>query len=283
MSNQEVSALAPDERARLRKQMQEQAVKLAVGGRWDDAVNVNREFIRMFGEESEALNRLGKALTELGQITNARAAYERATELDPTNTIARRNLDKMAGMQDSAAAAAQASQVDTRLFVEETGKATVANLQALDPDRKNSIDAGDLVELKIEGSAVNVQTREGGYVGMVEPKVGMRLARMMSAGNQYSAAIVSVSPGIRVMIREIYQHPSMVGRVSFPQARATDFRGFTRRGLLRGQEDPDLVDEDGNDEDETDDWTDLDSDIDEDATGNSATGVHVEQDDESYD
>lgn len=274
--------LAPDERARLRKQMQEQAVKLAVGGRWDDAAALNRDFLRMFGDESEALNRLGKALTELGQITNAREAYQRAMELDPTNTIAKRMLDRLVGMKDSASAAASASQVDTRLFVEETGKATVATLQALNPDRQAPLDAGDKVDLKFEGSAVNVLTRDGEYIGMVEPKVGLRLARMMAAGNQYSAALVSVGSVIRLIIRETYQHPSMVGRVSFPQAKATDFRGFTRRGLLRGQEDGDYIDEDGNDEDETDDWTDLDSDIDDDGGGNN-TGVHVEQDDEGYD
>lgn len=273
--------LAPDERARLRKQMQEQAIKLAVGGRWDDAAAVNRDFLRMFGDESEALNRLGKALTELGQITNAREAYQRAMELDPTNTIAKRMLDRLVGMKDSASAAASASQVDTRLFVEETGKATVATLQALNPDRQAPLDAGDIVELKEEGSAVNVLTREGEYIGMVEPKVGLRLARMMAAGNKYSAAIVSVGSIIRVIIRETYQHPSMVGRVSFPQAKATDFRGFTRRGLLRGQEDADYIDEDGDDE-ETDDWSDLDSDIGEEGGGNN-TGVHVEQDDEGYD
>ena len=285
MTNQEVTQLAPDERARLRKQMQEQAVKLAVGGRWDDAATLNRDFLRMFGDESEALNRLGKALTELGQITNARETYQRATELDPSNTIARRMLDKLVGMKDSASAAASASQVNTRLFVEETGKAAVANLQALDPVRKAEVDAGDIVQLKFEGSAVNVQTRAGDYIGMVEPKIGLRLSRMMAAGNQYSAALVSASPNIRVMIRETYQHPSMVGRVSFPRAKATEFRGFTRRGLLRGQEDADYVDEDGNDEDETDDWTDLDSDIDEDGGGNGGnnSGVHVEQDDEGYD
>ncbi len=283
MANQEVMELAPDERARLRNQMKDQAVKLAVGGRWEDAASLNRDFVRMFGDESEALNRLGKALTELGQIANARLAYQRAIEIEPTNTIAKRMLDKLVGMKDSAAAAGSASQVDTRLFVEETGKATVANLQALDPDRKAVLDAGDIVNLKFEGSAVNVQTRDGEYVGMVEPKVGLRLSRMMAAGNQYSAALVTVSPNIRVMIRETYQHPSMVGRVSFPQAKATDFRGFTRRGLLRGQEDVDAIDEDGNDEDETDDWTDLDSDIDDEGGSPNTSGVHVDQDDEGYD
>lgn len=276
--SQEQAALSPEERARLRKNMSDQAIKMAVASRWDEAVSVNREYIRAIGEEPEALNRLGKALSEVGRVTEARSSYSRALELDPANTIARRMLDKLSNMSDSAAAVAAGSQVDTRLFIEETGKATVASLTGVDPDRKIEVDAGDLVELKVEGNAVNVVSREGEYIGMVEPRSGLRLSRMMTAGNQYSAAVVSVSPHIRVMIREIYQHPSMVGRVSFPQAKATDFRGYTRRGLI-ARDDADWTDED-DDDTETEDWSELDSDLESDGT---TVDIQVEQDDESFD
>ncbi len=255
--------------------MSDQAVKLAVSSRWDEAANANRDYIRAFGEDAEALNRLGKSLSELGQISEARSSYSRSLQLDPANTIARRMLDKLANMKDTISAGQPASQVDTRLFVEETGRATVATLQALEGELV--LDAGDIVELRVEGNAVNVHGTNGAYIGMVEPRIGLRLSRMMTAGNQYSAAVVSASPGIRIMIREVFQHPSMVGRVSFPQARSTDFRGFTRRGLVR-TDDVDVVDEDG-DDDETDDWTDLDSDIDDDP----GVTVHVDNDDESFD
>ncbi|HMS58263.1 MAG TPA: tetratricopeptide repeat protein, partial [Tepidiformaceae bacterium] len=121
MSNEpNIDSLPPDERARLRKQMSDQAVKLAISSRWDEAVSVNREFIRVFGEEAEAYNRLGKALSEVGQVSEARKSYGRSLEIEPTNTIARRNLDRLGTMRDSAASAAAPSQLDTRLFIEES-------------------------------------------------------------------------------------------------------------------------------------------------------------------
>src|SRR5690606_24720173 len=135
--------------------------------RWDEAVAANREFIRVFGEEAEALNRLGKALSEVGQVTEARKTYGRALEIDGTNTIARRNLDRLASMKDTAVAGASQSQLDTRLFVEETGKATVARLQAVDAEKSALLDAGDIVELQVQGNAVNVNTTAGEYVGMI--------------------------------------------------------------------------------------------------------------------
>jgi len=267
--------LTPEERARLRKQLSEQAVKHAVNSRWDEAVTLNREFIRVFGEEAEALNRLAKALSEVGQVGEARAAYGRAIEIDPTNTIAKRNLDRLATMTDAVGAAP--SKLDTRLFVEETGKATVATLQAVDRNQANLLDAGDVVLLEVQGNAVNAKTTDGNYIGMVEPRIGLRLAKMMAAGNEYTAAMVTTAGDLRVMLRETYQHPSQIGKVSFPQARATDFRAYTRRGLLRGEE-MEFEDEDFPDDDSDERWNESESELD---TG--GLGVQISTEDESFD
>ena len=281
MSNEPtIETLPPDERARLRKQMSDQAIKLAVSSRWDEAVSVNREFIRVFGDEAEAFNRLGKALSEVGQITDARKAYGRSLEIEPTNTIARRNLDRLATMKDSAMAAAAPSQLDTRLFIEESGKAAVAILQAVNEEAAALLDAGDLVDLQVQGNAVNVVNMNGEYIGMVEPRIGLRLSKMMEAGNQYSAALLATGD-IRVMIRETFQAPAMIGRVSFPQQvrSSAEVRAYTRKGLLRG-DDIDYGDDDEAEDTEEDEsgWHDESSDMD--GTG---VDVDIQQDDESFD
>jgi len=271
-----INAMPPEERARLRKQLSDQAVKLAVSSRWDEAVTVNRDYLRIFGEDPDALNRLGKALSEVGQVSDARKTYGRAIELDPTNTIARRNLDRLASMQDSGVSGTP-SQLDTRLFVEEAGKAAVTTLQAVDANVAAVLDPGDVVQLQAQGNAVNVVTTTGAYVGMVEPRIGLRLTKMMAAGNLYSAALITASGGVKVMLRETFLHPSQIGRVSFPQSRATDVRGYTRKGLLRGEE-IDYVEDDEADDDDTDDWTESSDDIE--STG---VDVDIETDDEGFD
>ncbi len=282
MSNEaNFETMSLDERARLKKQMSDQAVKLAVSSRWLEAANLNREYLRTFGEEADAYNRLGKALSELGQVTEARDSYSKSIELEPTNTIARRNLDRLAGMSDTNAAAAAPSQLDTRLFVEETGTATVANIQATDEKVSALLDAGDLVELQVQGNAVNVLTVKGEYVGMIEPRIGLRLSKMMTAGNQYTAAMVTTDKDMKVMLRETFKHPSMIDKVSFPQGRSSDVRAYTRKGLLRRDEDEDFA-EFGDDEvveDESDDgWSETDSELD-----SGTPDIDVEQDDESFD
>ena len=279
MSNEpELETMTLEERARVKKQMGDQAVKLAVNSRWQDAANVNREYLKLFGDEAEAFNRLGKSLSELGQITDAREAYSKSLAIDPSNTIARRNLDRLAVMRDTSTASP--SQLDTRLFVEETGTATVARLQATD-DKVALLDAGDLVELQVQGNAVNVLTVNGEYVGMVEPRIGLRLSRMMTAGNEYTAAMVTTSGEPKVILRETFKHPSMIDKVSFPQSRTSDVRAYTRRNLLRREDDEDYA-EYGDDEvveDESDDgWSETDSELD-----SGTPDIDVERDDEGFD
>jgi hypothetical protein len=274
-----LDSMTLEERTRLRKQLTDQAVKLAISSRWDEAAGVNREFLKLFGDDADAFNRLGKSLTELGEITEARNAYTRSLELDPTNTIAKRNLDKLATMEDRVGASVPPSQLDTRLFVEETGKATVATLQAVAADRSHLLDAGDVIELRVEGNAVNAVDGHGEYIGMVEPRIGLRLSRLMAGGNRYSAALVTTTGEMKVMIRETFQDPSQIGKVSFPQARATEVRAYTRRGLLRGEE-MDFTDDDEPDEDEPEEgWTEEGGD---DADTESPT-VDIEPEDESFD
>lgn len=280
MTNEpDIESLPLEERIRLKKQMADQAVKFAVNSRWLEAANVNREYLKTFGDDSEALNRLGKSLTELGQVSEARDAYARSLDLEPANTIARRNLDRLATMTDATAAASTPSQLDTRLFVEETGTATVAKLQATDAAVSALLDAGDVVNLEVQGNAVNVLTVSGQYVGMVEPRIGLRLSKMMTAGNRYGAAMVTTTGGMKVMLRETFKHPSMIDKVSFPMGKAADVRPYTRKGLLRRDEDDDI--EFGDDEyveEESDEgWSETSDDID------SGNGLGVDTEDEGFD
>jgi hypothetical protein len=164
--------------------------------------------------------------------------------------------------------------------VEDTGKSTTAVLQAVDPGMLSRLDAGDVVQMVVTGNAVNVQTLDGVYIGLVEPRLGLRLARLIGAGNQYSAALITADGDIRIMMRETYQHPSQAGKVSFPRSASSGVRGYTRRGLLREDDDLDLSegDDDFGDEEETDGWSE-----DDDGDDSPAARVNIEPEDESFD
>ena len=79
---------------RIKRQLAEQAIANAAGGRWADAADTNRKILEM-GADAEAENRLAKALWELGELGEAREHYQVALALDPTNRIAERNIERL--------------------------------------------------------------------------------------------------------------------------------------------------------------------------------------------
>jgi len=208
-----------EEQVKLRRQNSKQAIALAMQGRWREAVAANISIINSFPNDVDAYNRLGRAYMELGEYSQAREAYSRAIELDPYNVIAKKNLERLSHLGEPLAA----SEVDSRTaephyFIEEVGKAGIVNLHHLAPPAiLAKMVAGDRVYLKIQGASLIVENGRGEYLGEVKPKHAQRLIKLMEGGNRYTAAIVSSTEDtVTVIIREVYQHPSQAGQLSFP-------------------------------------------------------------------
>ena len=73
-----------------------------------------------------------------------------------------------------------------------------------------------------QGSGIFAYDPNNECLGQLDPKLGIRLQRLMAAGNRYEAAVIGIKPrGISVILRETYQHPSMRNVCSFP-ARANE-------------------------------------------------------------
>ena len=172
-----------EDKLRFKRQRAEKAVQAAMSSNWEEAIKVNRELIAAFPDEADAHNRLGKALTETGKIKEARESYQRALELEPTNSIARKNLDRLSTMRGKTEPD-RAQQVDTSLFIEEMGKTGVTNLRPQNTTLLATLSAGDEVAIKPVGSRLTVETAGGDYIGDVEPKLSVRLSKLIAGGNK---------------------------------------------------------------------------------------------------
>ncbi|MBI2918098.1 MAG: tetratricopeptide repeat protein [Chloroflexi bacterium] len=247
-----------EEGAKLRRSSIQKAIDLAMQNRWEEAVQVNQAILELFPNDVDALNRLGKSLTELGKYDEAKDAYRRALGIDPLNTIAQKNLSRLAHMDPERPVKEDTVKASPRVFIEERGKAGVTALLNL-AHRATllKVFAGDQVSLAAADGVLRVETPGGQYLGQVETKLGIRLMRLMQGGNRYVAAVTSVSDHeVRVIIRETYQHPSLVGKVSFPTTGPEEFRAYTREGVLKY----DLEEEEGLEEEEEEPGMDEESD-----------------------
>jgi hypothetical protein len=227
---------------RQRRQLADLAIGNATRGDWEAAVQANRELLEL-GPDTDAYNRLGKALAELGRHAEALEAYEQALARDATNRIAERNVERLrllAGRQPDSADGAgdgKPEKAPAALFIEEMGKTGHARLINLaGADKLAPLSPGDQVVLTPSGDQLvaNVGDEE---IGQVEPRVGSRLVKLMAGGNRYEAAITIISrDDVRIIIRETFAHPSNFGKVSFPgssTSRGGDVRPYMKGSPLR--------------------------------------------------
>ena len=212
----------------------EQAVDFASKNQWSEAIFVNREIIKNFGEDTESLNRLGRAYMENDQFPSAIKAYRKSLKIEPLNRIALRNLDRL--VEATPPKTKKGKTREKKVFFLDNADAVVfVELESVDLQVINLLNIGDSLNLKVEGSAVHVVNEVGQYLGMLTPQVGIRLSRLLEGGNKYEVALADLAIPARVAIREEYIHPSQVGKSSFTSKTnesSSKVRGYTRRSLV---------------------------------------------------
>ncbi|MSQ06263.1 MAG: tetratricopeptide repeat protein [Dehalococcoidia bacterium] len=234
---------------KLKRDLTKEAIDLALKGEWDRATEVNRAILELFDDDVDAMNRLGKALMELGKYEEARQALDRVVGL---NTITKKNLGRLAQLAaaPSPCKSGRKAAGTPQLFIAESGKSGTTVLHKPACARvAASVAPGDAVKLMVQGPALSVFTRDDEYLGAVEPKLGKRLMRLMSGGNQYTAAVIGVNDRrISVIMRETLRHPSLQGVCSFPSTSRNEQNIYLGEDVLRYVDDHEP--EEGEDEGE---------------------------------
>jgi tetratricopeptide (TPR) repeat protein len=232
----------------------EQAIQLALESKWEEAAALNRSLVAAHDSDVDAWNRLGKALLELGRYRDARDAYGKSLELDPVNSIAKRNLDRLSTIADADAPrrSEAVTKVASDLFIEEVGKTGLTPLQATSKEVLATLTAGDEVYLKPGDELISVENAAGEPLGTIEPKLALRLVRLMEGGSKYAAAVKSLNDnGADLIIKEIYRDPSQT-RPSFPTTGGGEgVRPYIKESLIRMTDDDDdeIIDDDTDRED----------------------------------
>jgi tetratricopeptide (TPR) repeat protein len=229
--------LAEVERVKPRAMYVEEAIQLALESRWSEALAVNRALLERHGEDEETFNRLGKALSELGQAEEALDFYQQSLRINPMNIIAQKNVRKLSALlQAPTRPEGMAAAIDVDLFTEEPGKSGITVLVPPAGGVDVVVAPGDVVELHVDHGQLRARTVRGIDLGDVDTKLARRLLPLMISGNRYSAAVARVDDRkIEVMIRETYQAPENARKTSFPIARGArreEFRPYAKESLL---------------------------------------------------
>ena len=231
-----------EDKEKVKRDRAKRAVALAIQSRWSDAVETNLAILADFPGDLEAYNRLGKSLTELGRISEAKEAFRRALEISPHNAIAQKNVDRLTRLGDEGPSSSVKSGLSLHAFIEESGKAAVTSLVGLTSSKvllKMSPGRTVLLNEAVHGLTVEDHDRE--YLGLIEPRLASRLIKLIRGGNRYEATVTSVGEQeLTVIVREVYKHPSQAGTVSFPSRGAgperVDLQGASLDSTLGEEE-----------------------------------------------
>lgn len=251
------------------------AVKAALNQQWDQAILLNREILEDSPDNVEAANRLARSLQETGSTTEAAAAYQRVLELDPFNSIAQKNLEKL---KSGTGQRSQRTSVQ-ELFLEEPGKTRSIAIDSPDQKLLAHYSSGEELRLEQKSGRLAILSPKEELLGFIPDEVGNHLMKLMQLGNQYSAHLMTTSDNPHVFLRETKQSSAAAKYVSFSRGSTSGNGTLSTPRSLRHASTSGI---DTNNDDELDDnW---DSDDDESSVDEDDLTVSLDQmrDDEDH-
>lgn len=223
----------------------QKAIDAALNGKWAEASALNLQILKVSPQDVDALNRLARAYSEMGNIIKAKRAAEKVIKIDPFNPIATKTLNKLRLAKKGRIASTAAG--GPEIFLEEPGKTKQISLIHLGPTKLLAkLDAGDMVKLACHAHRVSVLTPDDKYIGRLPDDLAARLRKLIKAGNQYEIFIKSTSATeVKVFIRETYRAADVASIPSFP-AEKIEYVSFTPPELVRkNEESPIILEEEG--------------------------------------
>ncbi len=200
--------------------LQKQAIDAALNCKWQEAAQINQKLNLLDPENIPCLNRLAKALTELGQYTQAKKIYNEVLKLDPYNPIAAKNLKRISGLKDDAPhhdSSELPQKLSAALFLQEPGVTKIVNLiKVAEPQKLSSLTTGMTVNVVPKNRGIVINALDNSYLGVLPDDISHQLLKLIKGGNKYQAVIKSIkSNGLTVLIRETYRSRRFKNQPSF--------------------------------------------------------------------
>lgn len=240
------------------QKIQDEAIEAALANNWTEAVELNKQILKLQTDNLDAHLALGFAYLQQANFKESRKFYRKSLKLDPTNLIAQNNLEKIRIIEKKGVKGKKGSfhgvVVDPNTFITVAGKTKLTSLTNIGQAQVLAkLKAGEGVLFQIKKRRVEIRNTHGEYIGALPDDLSKRLMFFLQAGSIYSIFINSASKNnVDVFIREDKKGRQVSHFISFPKNIQDDLK------VIMGQiEDDDDEEEgqkkDGEAEDEDDD------------------------------
>jgi tetratricopeptide (TPR) repeat protein len=233
--------------------LEQQAIDAAINIQWKQAIELNNKIVKLDSKNEGAYLRLGFVYLQMRDIEKAKKYYSKALRLQPRNSVALQNLERVKVLENEKVQKKSEDQTvfDPGLFMDAAGKTKTVALANL--GQKNvlaGLTIGQPIQLKVKKHRVEARTQSDDYIGTLPDDLSKRLIYFFKAKSTYLSYIKeSTLTRVIIFIKEEKKGKSVYYQISFPQNIQKKMEDVT--GLL-GEE----KEEDGeeNQEEHVDAW-----------------------------
>lgn len=219
-----------DDNPSVSPQLFKQAINAALDSKWEEAIKLNRQIIKLDPRNIDALNRQAKAYMELGKLNLAKKFYCEALKFDPYNPIASKNLKIIKSFKSTGLTPLPRkvepcdgetgnghTRLSPSLFLQEPGKTKIVNLlKVAEPQKLSHVYCGMKVVAEIKNRKIIITDSDKEYLGVLPDDVSHYLIRLFKGGNKYEFFIKSIRVnGLAVLIRETFRSKRFKNQPSF--------------------------------------------------------------------
>jgi|SRR3989338_8153570 len=196
------------------------AIDAALDSRWEEALKLNRQIIKVDPQNLDALNRQARVHMEMGKFNLAKKYYSEALKIDPYNPIAIKNLKilkSFKGNGDSGLIHNGISKLSASLFLQEPGKTKIVNLlKVAEPQKLSKAFCGMKVNMIIKNRKITITDEFDNYLGVMPDDINYHLLKLLKGGNKYDLFIKAIKVnGLAVLIKETYRSKKFKNQPSF--------------------------------------------------------------------
>lgn len=207
-----------DNSSSLSSNLSNQAINAALDLRWQDAIKLNRQIIKLDPQNVDALNRQARAYIELGRRNLAKKYYTEALRFDPYNPIAIKNLKIIKSFKANGRPLILGlPKLSATLFLQEPGKTKIVSLlNVAEPQKLSQMYCGMSVKLNIKNRKIIVVNANGDYLGVLPDDIAHHLIRLLKGGNKFDLFIKAIKVNaLSVLIRETFRSKRFKNQPSF--------------------------------------------------------------------
>jgi len=197
------------------------AIQKALIQDWKEAIRINSEILKSDKKNIDALNRLGFAYLQTGNLAHAKKCFNQVLSIDQYNQIAEKNLKKLTVTRKrNHVVDAPHSLLSPLIFLEEPGKTKIINCINVAPSKiLASIMSGQEVYLKPKKYCIEIRDNDDTYLAALPDDISFKLIKYIAGGNIYQANVKSIGKNsLTVFLRELSRSKKFASQPSFTQS-----------------------------------------------------------------